>query len=88
MKILLFGRGVIATVYGWALERAGHDVEFYVRPGRAAAYGETIDLDLLDIRHGVRGQRIAEKWPARHREALEPGHDFDLIVPSPGPATW
>ena len=32
MKILVFGRGVIATVYGWALERAGHDVEFYVRP--------------------------------------------------------
>jgi 2-dehydropantoate 2-reductase len=80
LKILVFGRGVIATVYGWALERAGHDVEFYVRPGRAAAYGETIDLDLLDVRHGVRGQRIAEKWPVRYREALEPGHDFDLIV--------
>ena len=32
IKILMFGRGVIATVYGWALEQAGHDVEFYVRP--------------------------------------------------------
>ena len=65
MKILVFGRGVIATVYGWALERAGHDVEFYVRPGRAAAYGETIDLNLLDVRHGVRGQRIAERCRRR-----------------------
>ena len=80
MKILMFGRGVIATVYGWALERAGHDVEFYVRPGRAATYGEAIDLDLLDMRRRVWGQRVVEKWPVRYREALEPDHEFDLIV--------
>jgi len=80
VKILMFGRGVIATVYGWALERAGHDVEFYVRPGRAATYGEAIDLDLLDMRRRVWGQRVVEKWPVRYREALEPDHEFDLIV--------
>ena len=80
MKILMFGRGAVATVYGWALERAGHDVEFYVRPGRAAAYGETIDLDLLDTRRRVWGQRVVQKWPVRYREELEPDHDFDLIV--------
>ena len=80
MKILMFGRGVIATIYGWALERAGHDIEFYVRPGRTAAYGETINLDLLDARRRVWGQRIVQKWPVRYREVLEPDHDFDLIV--------
>lgn len=80
MKILMFGRGVIATLYGWVLEQARHDVEFYVRPGRAAAYGETTDLDLLDMRRRPWGQRIVEKWPVRYREALEPDHDFDLIV--------
>ena len=80
MKILMFGRGVIATVYGWALERAGHDVEFYVRPGRTAAYGEVVDLDLLDTRRRVWGERVIQKWPVRYREALEPEHDFDLIV--------
>ncbi len=80
MKILMFGRGVISTAYGWALERAGHQVEFYVRPGRAAAYGEAIDLDLLDARRRPWGKRIAEKWPVRYRETLEPDHDFDLIV--------
>lgn len=76
----MFGRGVIATMYGWALERAGHDVEFYVRPGRAATYGDAIDLDLLDTRRRVWGQRVVQKWPVRYREALEPDHDFDLIV--------
>jgi 2-dehydropantoate 2-reductase len=80
VKILMFGRGVIATVYGWALEQAGHDVEFYVRPGRAAAYGDTVDLDLLDMRRRMRGQRVVEKWPVRFRETLEPDHDFDLIL--------
>jgi 2-dehydropantoate 2-reductase len=80
VKILMFGRGVIATVYGWALHQAGHDVEFYVRPGRAATYGDAVDLDLFDMRRRVWGQRVVEKWPVRYREALEPDHDFDLIV--------
>ncbi|WP_116205818.1 ketopantoate reductase family protein [Amycolatopsis circi] len=80
MKILMFGRGVIATVYGWALQRAGHDVEFYVRPGRAATYGDAVDLDLFDTRRRVWGKRVVEKWPVRYRETLEPDHDFDLIV--------
>ncbi|MFF4616104.1 ketopantoate reductase family protein [Nonomuraea jabiensis] len=80
MKILMFGRGVIATIYGWALQQAGHDVEFYVRPGRAATYGDAVDLDLFDTRRRVWGQRVVEKWPVRYREALEPDHDFDLIV--------
>lgn len=80
VKILMFGRGVIAAVYGWALEQAGHDVEFYVRPGRAAAYGDAIDLDLLDARKRIRGRRVVRSWPVRYREELAPGHDFDLIV--------
>lgn len=80
MRILMFGRGAIATVYGWAMEQAGHEVQFYVRPGRAARYGEAIDLDLLDTRRRLRGQRVVEKWPVRYRETLEPDHDFDLIV--------
>ncbi|GHH30295.1 ketopantoate reductase family protein [Lentzea cavernae] len=80
MKILMFGRGVIATAYGWALERAGHDVEFYVRPGRAAEYGDTTSLDLIDARRRPWGQRVVEEWPVRLREDLPPDHDFDLIV--------
>jgi 2-dehydropantoate 2-reductase len=82
MKILMFGRGAIATVYGWALEKAGHEVEFYVRPGRAAEYGGSIQLDLLDARHRVRGERVVEQWPVMYRETLDASDDFDLIVVS------
>ena len=84
MKILMFGRGVIATIYGWALEQAGHEIEFLVRPGRAAEYGETIELDLLDARHRPLGERITRSWPVRLREELSPDHDFDLIILSVG----
>ncbi|MEV4346428.1 2-dehydropantoate 2-reductase N-terminal domain-containing protein [Actinoplanes sp. NPDC049596] len=82
MKVLMFGRGVIAAAYGWALEKAGHEIEFYVRPGRAAAYGDAIDLELVDARRRPWGRRVTETWPVRYRETLEPGHDFDLIVVS------
>jgi 2-dehydropantoate 2-reductase len=80
MKILMFGRGPIAAVHGWALERAGHDVEFYVRPGRAATYGPAIELDLLDARKRPWGRRVVETWPVRYREELPPDHGYDLIV--------
>lgn len=80
MRILMFGRGPVATIYGWALEQAGHEIEFYVRPGRAATYGEAIDIDLLDARRRVWGRHAAWRWPVRYREELQPAHDFDLIV--------
>lgn len=80
MKILMFGRGVIATIYGWVLEHAGHEVEFYVRPGRAAAYGEATAMELFDIRRRPWGQRLTRQWSVRYREELRPDHDFDLIV--------
>ncbi len=76
----MFGRGVIATIYGWSLEQAGNDVAFYVRPGRAAAYGEAIDLDLLDARRRPWGRRVVQTLAVRYLEALEPDHDFDLII--------
>ena len=80
----MFGRGVIATTYGWALEQAGHRVEFLVRPGRAAEYGATVELDLLDARKRPLGERIKRSWSLQFREELEFGHDFDLIILSVG----
>ena len=82
MKVLMFGRGMISTVYGWALAQAGHEVEFYVRPGRAAIYADAVELDLIDMRRRWRGERVIETWAARYREDLAADHDFDLIVVS------
>ncbi|MCC3278899.1 ketopantoate reductase [Arthrobacter sp. zg-Y40] len=80
MKILMFGRGVIATMYGWALGQAGHEVEFHVRPGRAAHYGDGVELDLLDARRRPWGRRRTGEMPLRFREELTPEDGFDLVV--------
>ncbi|MHA6481676.1 ketopantoate reductase family protein [Paenibacillus sp. strain BS8-2] len=80
MRILMFGRGVIAAQYGWTFEKAGHEVEFYVRPGRKEQFGPYIDLDILDGRTSFRGVPVKEQWPIRMREELIPDHNYDLIV--------
>jgi len=82
MKILMFGRGVISVLYGWALEQAGHTVEFYVRPGRAAQYGPTVRLQILDARRSILGKRVNESWALHMREDLPADHGYDLILVS------
>ncbi len=84
MKILVLGRGVIASVYGWALAEAGHEVEFLVREGRTAEYGPAIDLDLLDLRRRPWGTTVRRRWDVTYRERLDPSDGFDLVVVSVG----
>jgi len=84
MRILMFGRGVIATIYGRAFAAAGHDIEFYVRPGRAAEYGDEVRLDWIDGRRKPFGRRVRESFRTTLRESLEPSDGFDLVVLSVG----
>ncbi|MEL4317444.1 2-dehydropantoate 2-reductase N-terminal domain-containing protein [Leifsonia sp. YIM 134122] len=84
MRILMFGRGVIATIYGRVLHAAGHDVEFYVRPGRAAEYGDEVQLDWIDGRRKPFGRRVRESFRTPLRESIDPSDGFDLILLSVG----
>ncbi len=84
MRILMFGRGVIATIYGRVLHAAGHDVEFYVRPVRAAQYGAEVQLDWIDGRRKPFGRRVRESFRTPLRESIDPSDGFDLIVLSVG----
>ena len=76
----MFGRGVIATQYGWALEKAGNSVDFYVRPGRSTEYGPYVKLDILDGRSNSKGIRVTEKWAINMLEEISPKHDYDIII--------
>jgi len=80
MKILIFGRGVISTQYAWALENAGNNVEFYVRPGRKAEYGETVALNIYDARKRIKGVPVNKNWNIIIREDLRADHEYDLII--------
>ena len=80
MKILIIGRGVISTQYGWALEQAGNEVTFYVRPGRINQYGDIVNLKILDGRENKKGDSVNKSWKIKMIEELSPNHDFDLIM--------
>lgn len=80
MKILIIGRGVISTQYGWALEQAGNEVTFYVRPGRSNQYGDIVNLKILDGRENKKGDSVNKSWKIKMIEELSPNHDFDLIM--------
>lgn len=82
MNILIFGRGVISTQYAWAFEKAGHTVEFYVRPGRKTEYGETVSLNVYDARKSIRGKLIKDVWPIKTIENFDAKHNYDLIMVS------
>jgi len=82
LKILMFGRGVITLDYGWALEKVGNEIEFYVRPGKATQYGPYVDLDMFDGRKSKKGEKIIEKWAIKMSEEVSPDHNFDLIFVS------
>jgi len=80
MRVLMFGRGVISTIYGRALQAAGHDVEFYVRPGRVAELGGVVRVDVIDGRRHPLGRRVREPFRTTLRDSLAPEDGFDLIV--------
>src|SRR6202453_2265006 len=82
MNILLFGRGVISTLYGWTFEKSGHNVVFYVRPGRSAEYGSHVHLDILDVRRGTQRKHVDENWALRMVEELPADHSYDLVLVS------
>jgi 2-dehydropantoate 2-reductase len=82
MNILLFGRGVISTLYGWTFEKVGHNVAFYVRPGRSAEYGSHVHLDIFDVRRGTKRKHVDEDWAIRMVEELPADHSYDLILVS------
>lgn len=75
----MFGRGVIATQYAWAFEKAGHNVEFYIRPGRKAELGEKVMLNIYDARKKISGVLVNENWTIKLREDLNANYDLIIV---------
>lgn len=79
MKILLIGRGTIASIYGWVFSQAGHDVTHLVRPGRAELSGRKIMVDIIDQRK-KRGANPGNSYSAKCTEDWNVAGSNDLIV--------
>jgi 2-dehydropantoate 2-reductase len=76
MQVLVIGRGVVGTIYGWALSKGGIDVSHIVRRQGLRA---TDTLDLLDLRPGFpKHTRViyAPKTVGR----IRPSDGFDLVI--------
>ena len=76
MKVLIVGRGVIGTVYGWALAAAGIDVTHVVRR-KDLPSADT--LDVLDLRPGRPKHALATYAP-KAVEQICRSDGFDLVI--------
>ncbi len=75
MRVLIVGRGVVGTIYGWALSQAGVDVTHVVRH---AVPGSTT-LDLLDLRPGYpANSRVT--YAAKTVTQIAPDAAYDLVI--------
>ena len=81
MKILMFGAGVIGTVYGYVLAQAGNNVTHYVRAGKKKFLESGIPIQLLDGR-----SKPPRRKTLLHRanivESLSPADNYDLVIVS------
>jgi 2-dehydropantoate 2-reductase len=75
MKVLIVGRGVVGTIYGWALSQASVDVTHVVREAGLPS----TTLDLLDLRAGYPKQALVSYAP-RTVTQISPLDGFDLVI--------
>ncbi|GKU77885.1 ketopantoate reductase family protein [Paenibacillus sp. L3-i20] len=80
MNILVFGAGVIGSVYGYVLSRGGHHVVHYVRSERLNELQDGIKLNLLDGRNKKRPQEIQDNYKAEMVDELPDLNTFDLVL--------
>ncbi|MGC2018241.1 MAG: 2-dehydropantoate 2-reductase N-terminal domain-containing protein, partial [Candidatus Acidiferrales bacterium] len=76
MKVLIIGRGVVGTIYGWALSKAGIDVTHAVRKD---GLPPTNTLDLLDLRTGY-SKYARVIYAPKTVGQVSPSDDFDLVI--------
>jgi 2-dehydropantoate 2-reductase len=76
MKVLIIGRGVVGTIYGWALSKAGIDITHVVRKG---GLPDTDTLDLLDLRPGYL-KNTRTTYAAKTVGGISASDRFDLVI--------
>ncbi|SDO78988.1 ketopantoate reductase [Streptococcus equinus] len=81
MKILVVGLGVIGTTYAYLFEKAGHEVEHFIRESSDKKDIKMLDIDLLDGRTAKQGVMTSDVYDVKHCSQKE--YDFIFVsVPS------
>ena len=79
MKICILGLGVIGTAYGYAFQKAGHQVEHLLRENKRASAPDDISVQILDGRGSKKG---IEKNVTYNVTLSRPNKDYDFILVS------
>ena len=56
MKVAILGLGVIGTIYAYAFQKAGHQVEHVLRDSKKNNAPKGVSVDLLDGRYHSKGE--------------------------------
>ncbi len=79
MKICILGLGVIGTTYGYALQKAGHQVEHWIREHKRASAPARLSVEILDGRYNKKGEEKKDNYEIL---LAEKNTDYDLIIMS------
>lgn len=80
MRILVFGAGVVGTIYAWQLHEAGIDVSLLVRKQRLVRYSNSgVPIAYTDMRNGKKtiGQAV---FRPHTTDRIDPAKPYDLII--------
>jgi len=80
LNILVFGAGVIGTIYAWQLSEAGQNVSLLVRPGRKQRLESTgISILCLDTR-AKKAQHLQTTYHPHLVEDFSPVDGYELVL--------
>ena len=83
MKILVIGLGTIGSIYGYVFQKAGHEVEHYLRKDSPKAAVKQLQVDLLDGRAEKDGIQSCDVYQVKHCSSKT--YDFIFVsIPSGG----
>ena len=83
MKILVIGLGTIGSIYGYVFQKAGHEVEHYLRKDSPKVAVKQLQVDLLDGRAEKDGIQSCDVYQVKHCSSKT--YDFIFVsVPSGG----
>ncbi|WP_019315633.1 ketopantoate reductase family protein, partial [Streptococcus mutans] len=83
MKILVIGLGTIGSIYGYVFQKAGHEVEHYLRKDSPKVAVKQLQVDLLDGRADKDGIQSCDVYQVKHCSSKT--YDFIFVsIPSGG----
>lgn len=80
MRILVVGAGVIGSIYGWQLQKAGCEVTHLIRKSKIDLYNSSgIQMRCLDLRTS-KGNCFEERYQPEFVDTISESEDYDFIL--------